>query len=423
MQTNQPIPTTQEHFQHLLEHLSQDPVLAALLPEQDLQAFLQAGLSALLQRALQADRQIYLAQQPLDRANGFAPTRTLQLGTTPVQMRIPRTRNGFYPAILTKYQRYIPQAYQHLLQNILLGARSFKSALATMQALGLSYAPEQLEALLEEIYQEAKAFFSRPLQPDWLFVFIDAKIIQLKDDQGQVKKAVHFLLIGISLEGQKELLTATTFWGNELLEAWRQVLIDLKNRGLTRLLLLVTDDFSGLAPLVESLFPNTDHQLCTVHMFRNAQRHLSPDDYQLFRQTWQEICASSSLESAQAKLRQLFELLRPKNKAYVQHLESRTEALLAFMKYPQALRPLIRSTNLPEGLNNLIETLRRNAGGHFHSQREALIKIKLLADQLYETRWKHPNPTIKAHAAALTLMFRQRFEPQLNPESLLTQNF
>jgi len=67
--------------------------------------------------------------------------------------------------------------------------------------------------------------------------------------------------------------------GNELLEAWRRVLIDLKNRGLTRTLLRVTDDFSGLYRLLQDLYPHAYHQLCTVHLLRNAQRHLSPQPY------------------------------------------------------------------------------------------------------------------------------------------------
>jgi transposase-like protein len=209
---------------------------------------------------------------------------------------------------------------------------------------------------------------------------------------------------------------------NEVLESWRKVLIDLKNRGLVRVLLMVTDDFSGLAPLVKGLFPNSDHQLCTVHLLRNAQRHLSLEDYARFREAWREIQTASSFETAQTKFRALLDQLRPENKAWVEHLEKRTANYLAFIKYPPATHPHLRSTNLPEGINNQIENLRRNAGGHFHSEREARIKMKLLTNQLYDYRWTKVNPKFLGQIGSLNQLFRKRFEVELNPETFLTQN-
>ncbi len=423
MNTTHDSATLQGHVAQFLVQAAQSPELAAQLTPQDLPQLLQLGVAKMLEAALEKERAWHLEDHPQDRANGYAPARTLHVGTTPVPLERPRTRQGFYPPVLPKHQRHLPQAYQQLLQNILLGAKSFAAARRSLQALGLGYSPEQVQALLEELHQQARAFFSRPLAPDWLCLFADAKVIELKDEQDQVKTAVHFLVLGLSLEGRKELLTATTFWGHEVLEAWRQVLVGLKNRGLLRVLLLVTDDFSGLAPMIKSLFPNTDHQLCTVHLFRNAQRHLSATDYTRFRQAWRELCAASSFDTAQAKLRQLYEQLRPANPAYVQHLEKRTAHYLAFFKYPPALRAQLRTTNLPEGLNNQVENLRRNAGGHFHSQREALIKMKLLADQLYAGPWSRVSPTVKANLPALTHLFHQRFEAQINDEQFLTQSF
>ena len=177
-----------------------------------------------------------------------------------------------------------------------------------------------------------------------------------------------------------------------------------------RLRLRVTDDFSGLAPRVKSLFPNTDPQLCCVHLFRNAQRHLSPEDYAAFK-------------NAQAPLRHPLDRLRPNHKSYVEHLEKRTAHYRAFLPCPAPLHPHLRSTNLPEGINPQIENLHRHAGGHCPSEREALFKMNLLADQLYATKWYRLNPRIKAHWAALPQRFRRRFESELNPERSLTQSF
>lgn len=423
MKNNQTSSQVQAHLDQFFSQLAQCPELEGQLGPEDLPQLLEAGLAQVLKGALQRERQLHLEEHPEDRANGYAPKRTLRIGTTAVALERPRTRQAFYPAVLPKHQRYLPEAYQQLLRNILLGARSFTAARRTLQALGLGYSPEQVEQLLEELHQEARSFFTRPLPADWLCLFIDAKIIELKDEHEQVKKAVHFLVLGLGLDGKKEVLSAATFWGSEVLESWRKVLLDLKNRGLTRVLLLVTDDFSGLAPLLKSLFPNSDHQLCTVHLLRNAQRHLSPEDYAAFREAWRELQAASSFESAQTKLRALLEQLRPNNQAWVEHLEKRVPNYLAFIKYPAPIHPQLRSTNLPEGLNNQIENLRRNAGGHFHSQREALIKMKLLTNQLYDYKWTRPNPTLQTQLGALNQMFRKHFESELNPESFLTQNF
>ena len=423
MKNNQESSAVQAHLEQFFSQLAQCPELEGQLGPEDLPQLLEAGLAQVLKGTLQRERQLHLNDHPEDRANGYAPKRTLHVGTTPVTLERPRTRQGFYPAILPKHQRHLPEAYQQLLRNILLGARSFNAARRTLQALGLGYSPEQVEQLLEELHQEAKNFFSRPLAAGWLALFIDAKIIELKDEHEQVKKAAHFLVLGIGLDGKKEVLSATTYWGSEVLESWRKVLLDLKNRGLTRALLLVTDDFSGLAPMLQSLYPHSDHQLCTVHLLRNAQRHLSAEDYTSFREVWRELQAASSFESAQTKFRALLEQLRPNNKAWVEHLEKRTARYLTFLKYHTAIHSQLRSTNLPEGLNNQIENLRRNAGGHFHSQREALIKMKLLTQQLYDYKWTRPNSTFLTQLGTLNQLFRQHFESELNPEAFLTQNF
>jgi len=423
MNNKQETSEVQAHLNQFFSELANCPELEGRLGPEDLPQLLEAGLAQVLKGALKRERELHLEDHPEDRGNGYAPQRTLRIGTTAVSLERPRTRQGFYPAVLPKHQRHLPEAYQQLLRNILLGARSFNAARRTLQGLGLSLSPAHIEQLLEELHQEAKNFFHRPLAPDWLCLFIDAKIIELKDEHEQVKKAVHFLVVGVGLDGKKEILTAATFWGNEVLESWRKVLVDLKNRGLVRALLLVTDDFSGLAPMLKSLFPNSHHQLCTVHLLRNAQRHLSLDDYTTFKQTWREIQAASSFATAQTKFRALLEELRPQNKAWVEHLEKRTANYLTFLNYPRTIQAQLRSTNLPEGLNNQIENLRRNAGGHFHSQREALIKMKLLTNQLYDHKWSRGNPLFLAQLGTLNQMFRQHFEAELNHETFLTQCF
>jgi len=342
MKNNQTTDSLQAHVQQFFDQLP-EPLSPENLPQ-----LVQLGLTQMIKAALAQERRFHLEDHPQDRANGYAPTRTLHVGATALCLERPRTRQAFYPALLPKHQRHLPQAYQDLLQDILLGARSFQAAQRTLQTMGLSYSPQQTEQLLQQLHQEARGFFSRPLAPDWFALFADAKVINLKDDQDHVRQAVHFLVLGIDLEGRKQLLGATTFWGNEVLEAWRRVLLDLKNRGLTRTLLWVTDDFSGLNRLLQGLFPNSYHQLCTVHLLRNAQRYLSSQDYATFKELWRELARASSPESAWAKLRSLLEQLRPTNKAWVEHLEPRAPITWPFCTSQPVCAPACAPPTCPK---------------------------------------------------------------------------
>ena len=231
--------------------------------------------------------------------------------------------------------------------------------------MGLSYSPKELEELLEELEKEAQLFHQRPLDPDWLVLYIDAKVLDLKDEHNQVKKPfISWLSESIS-RPERKFFALASFGATRSSIVGGRSLPNSKNRGLTRFLLLLTDDFSGLKKLVEGFWPLSDHQLCTVHLLRNARRQLAPQHYTLFTDTWRQLCACSSIDTAREKWLQLLDQLREHYPAWTEHLQARSDHYLRFMQYPSTIQRNLRSTNFPEGINNLIETLRRNAGGHF----------------------------------------------------------
>ena len=158
MNTTDQLPDLQDRIDQLAARIAADQIFGNLVSKDELQDFLSEGLSQLLNSSLQFQRKIHLDGTPDDRANGYAPERTIHLGTTPLQVQIPRSRQGFYPPILPKYQRHIGEAYSDLLRQILMQAKSFKSAVRTLHSLGLGYSQAQMEELLNELYLEAKNF-------------------------------------------------------------------------------------------------------------------------------------------------------------------------------------------------------------------------------------------------------------------------
>ena len=378
----------------------------------DIQSFLINGMSDLLNRAFASERQLYLSENSGDKANGFAPTRKVNFGTNQIPISVPRSREGnFYPSLLPKYGRNVGGEYLNILEEIILNCKSFRSIADTVRGLGLTYSPQQLETFLSDLFEESKRFNSRQLESDWAFIYVDAKVIDLVDDSGAIKKAVHFTALGINLECKKELLLSTSFFGSESLELWKKVIVNLKNRGVTRVLMLITDDFAGLNKMVSSLLPSCDHQLCLVHLMRNLKKNLSKKLYEEFGNLLQEIYLSGSFEAASIKLNSFIEnQIKPESSSYAKYLKERLENYLAFTKYPNQLRSVIRSTNAVEGINNAIEIARRNSGGYFHSERELAVKTKIIFDNLSQGKWRNPIPRFASNLAQINQLFCERFE-------------
>jgi len=379
----------------------------------DIRQFLIDGMSDLLNRAFVAERSVYLAGNGNvgNKANGYS-NRSVNFGTSLVPISVPRDRSGnFYPSMLPKYSRNIGESYLDILEGIILNSKSFRSISDTVNALGLPYSKEQVELVLNDLFEESKKFNARQLESDWAFVYVDAKVIDMAEDSGSIKKAVHFTVVGVDMNCKKELLLSINFFGSESLELWKKVITNLRNRGLSRVLMLITDDFSGLNKLITQLLPNTDHQLCLVHLMRNLKGNLDKNLYEEFSNLMQEIYLCSSFESAYSKISSFIEeKVKKDHSFYANYLKERVNNYLAFTKYPQGLRPMIRTTNAVEGINNAIETTRRNSGGYFHSEREIAIKMKIIFDNLAKTKWLNPIPKFAANLAQINHMFFERFE-------------
>jgi putative transposase len=237
-------------------------------------------LSWLLSSVGTAERQAYLERIPHDTPNGFYD-RSLQVGTIPVQVRVPRSRTGdFRPASLpAPYQRGYSEEIQALLFGLLTSSRSLNAAKDALQKMGLSNSQQDLDRVAASLIEELERRNSR------LALFLDGKYVEFRDAD-RLPPACIYVVVGLRRDGRKQVLTCMGRPGRENLEDWKTVLRGLLERGLRRVLIVVHDDFSGLLPISQSLFPNAEVQLCAVHMQRNAKTHLSKADALEFQQRW-----------------------------------------------------------------------------------------------------------------------------------------
>ena len=182
-------------------------------------------------------------------------------------------------------QRGYSEETQSLLLSLLASGRSVNAVKDALQKMGLSSCQQELERVAAGLIEELDLRNTRPLDPDLLALFLAGKYVELRDGD-RLRPACIYVIVGLRRDGKKQVLTCLARVGRENLEDWKAVLRNLIERGLRRILSLVQDDFSGLLSIAQGLFPNTDVQLCTVHMQRNAKNHLNKSDNTEFQQRW-----------------------------------------------------------------------------------------------------------------------------------------
>jgi putative transposase len=395
------------------------PKSAPPLEKTDLTQMLESGLadfslrellSLLLSSVGLAERKAYLERVVQDKPNGFYD-RSVQLGAIPIDLRVPRTRTGdFRPATLPPaYQRGYSEETQSLLLSLLASARSLNAVKEALQKMGLSRCQQELDRVAAGLIEELELRNSRPLDPDLLALFLDGKYVEFRDGD-RLRPACIYVVVGLRRDGRKQVLTCLPRPGRENLEDWKAVLRNLIERGLRRVLLLVQDDFSGLLPITQSLFPNAEVQLCTVHMQRNAKTHLNKADAVEFQQRWRVIKSSWNLEVAQQQFEQLCDRFAKTYPNFMAELRKKRPHYLAFLNYPEAIRRSFSTTNIVEAINGQLEIMRRNSGGYFHSEDILKLKLGLGISSLEDGRWRSPSRSICAVLHQLNAIFQSRFE-------------
>jgi len=316
------------------------PSSASRIAKTDIDRLLQTGLAdfslrellgLLISSAGAAERNIYLQDVPTDKPNGFYD-RSLQIGSIPIDIRVPRSRNGdFRPASIPEpYRRGYDEEVQSLLIGLLSSSRSLNAVKDALQRMGLSRSEQDVERVAVSLIEELELRNSRPIHPDMLALFLDGKYIEIREGD-KLRTACIYIVVGLGCDGKKQVLACITRPGRENLEDWKFIQRGLIERGLRRVMIVIHDDFSGLLPITKSLFPHADVQLCVVHMQRNATTHLSKSDAIEFQQRWRAIKSCWNLEFANAQFQELCDRFSKSNPTWTAESQ-KTGALSGFLE-------------------------------------------------------------------------------------------
>ena len=281
--------------------------------------------------------------------NGYSP-KSVRSEYGEIELDIPRDRhNEFEPKIIPKYQREITGTEGQIIALYAKGMSNRDIEDHLKNIYGIEVSPTMISKITDKIIPEIKEWQSRQLEEVYPIVFMDAIHYSVRQDGIVIKKAV-YILIGINLRGEKEVLG---FWigENESSKFWLNILNEIGNRGVKDILIISVDNLKGFSEAIKSSYPKAEIQKCIVHQIRNSIKYVASKDLKEFTKDLKTVYKAVTLEQASNNLLHIEEKWGKKYKAGIKSWNDNWEELTTYFKYPQEVRRLIYTTNSIENFN------------------------------------------------------------------------
>jgi putative transposase len=302
-----------------------------------------------------------------------------------LELRIPRDRAGeFEPVIVKKHERRLTESLEDRIIGLYARGMSNRDIYNSMQDLyGIDVSAEMVSRITDKILPIAREWQNRPLEAIYPIVYLDGMVYPVQQD-GQVIKKTVYLVFGVNLEGKKEVLG---IWIGEAESAkfWMKVLVDLKNRGVSDILISSVDGLKGFKEAIESVFPQADIQQCIIHQIRNSTKYVGYKDLKAFCSDMKTIYTAPNEEAALAALDLFEEAWGSKYGYAIKSWRNNWRSLATFFKYPEEIRRVIYTTNTIENLNRQMRKITKNKSS-FPTE-DALFKLLYLAVMDASKKW------------------------------------
>lgn len=304
-----------------------------------------------------------------------------------VEILTPRDRQStFEPHIVPKRQHRVEVIDKAIMSLYAKGmtTRDIQDTIKELYCVDVS--PKLITEVASAMEEDAREWQNRTLDPIYPIVWLDAIVVKVHSDRKVINKAIQIAL-GLNMEGRKELLGA---WitENEGAAFWGQVLTEIKNRGVERIIIACMDGLKGFPDAVRTVFPETEIQLCMVHMMRASLKYVPHKDKKAVAKDLKAVYSAPT----EAAAKETLEIFRGKwDKAYpliLKQWENKWEDINTIYGYPQDIRNIIYTTNTIESLNMSLRKITRNR--RIFPSDESALRIVTLGILEASKKWTLP---------------------------------
>ena len=261
---------------------------------------------------------------------------------------------------------------------------------------GYELSTQTISNITEKVIEKANEWQSRPLDKIYPIIFMDATVLKIRVDR-VVKNIAAYIMLGISLEGKKEIIgiwigekreaniVLTSLRGCRLWLGRLTVLNDIKKRGVQDVLIFAIDGLNGFNEAIKAVYPKAEIQRCIVHQIRSSLKFVSWKDRKAVAKDLKSVYSAHNEEDGQLALTEFNDIWGKKYPNITASWQTHWEELATFFKYPDSVRKLIYTTNPIESLNATIKRKTKSKGS-FPTEASAF-KVMYLATQEQQEKW------------------------------------
>jgi putative transposase len=323
-------------------------------------------------------------------------------------LAIPRDRQStFEPILIAKHQRRLSGLDDKILALYARGMSTRDISLQLEELYGAEVSAAIVSEVTDAVSDDVKAWQSRPLDELYPIAYLDALYVNIKV-AGRVSKRAVYVVLGINRDGNKELLG---LWIGEAeaegAKFWLKVLTDLKNRGLKDILIACCDGLKGFPQAIAAVYPDTQVQLCIVHLIRNSLRYVPWKDSRAVVNDLKPIYRAATLEEAETALEDFATKWDDPYPAISQIWLRHWPNIIPIFDYPMEIRRVIYTTNAIESLNRSLRKVIKTKA--VFPDEVSVLKLMYLAMNNIAKRWSRPIKNWKAATSHFAILFPERF--------------
>ena len=376
-------------------------------------------LKNVIEKALSSEMEVHLDETQREQGNkrNGKGKKTIKSSFGSFDIETPQDRHSsFEPEIVKKRQTILADNLSDKiigLYGLVMSYRDISSHIKEMYDTDISHTV--LSQITDKIIPDIKAWQSRPLEPLYCIVWLDAMHYKVKVD-GKIKHRALYNILGINKEGYKDIL-GMYISESEGANFWLSVLTDLNNRGLNDILITCTDNLKGFTEAILSVFPKAQVQKCIVHQIRNSLKYVASKDQKEFMRDLKPVYRAATKDQAEDALLTLEEKWGGKYPVVIESWQNNWEELSQYFQYTEPIRKIIYTTNAVEGFHRQVRKVTKTKGAFTNDM--ALLKLVYLATMNIQKKWTTPLQNWSLTIQQLYIKFGGRVQLDLktNPSS------